>query len=65
MTSKADLENLVLMDLGMDGIEPVRLLDVADIEYIDNSGDSYSKVNGNAAVMLSIEKQTGYSTRCV
>ena len=62
VTSKADLENLVLMDLGMDGIEPVRLLDVADIEYIDNSGDSYSKVNGNAAVMLSIEKQTGYST---
>lgn len=36
MTSKADLENLVLMDLGMDGIEPVRLSDVADIEYIDN-----------------------------
>lgn len=62
VTSKADLENLVLMDIGMDGIEPVRLLDVADIEYIDNSGDSYSKVNGNAAVMLSIEKQTGYST---
>ena len=62
MTSKADLENLVLMDLGMDGIEPIRLSDVADIEYIDNSGDSYSKVNGNPAVMLSIEKQTGYPT---
>ena len=62
VTSKADLENLVLMDLGMDGIEPVRLSDVADIEYIDNSGDSYSKVNGNPAVTLSIEKQTGYST---
>ena len=62
VTSKADLENLVLMDLGMDGIEPIRLSDVADIEYIDNSGDSYSKVNGNPAVMLSIEKQTGYWT---
>ena len=46
VTSKADLENLVLMDLGMDGIEPIKLSDVADIEYIDNSGDSYSKVNG-------------------
>lgn len=62
VTSKADLESLVLMDLGMDGIEPIKLSDVADIEYIDNSGDSYSKVNGNPAVMLSIEKQTGYST---
>ncbi len=62
VTSKADLENLVLIDLGMDGIEPIKLSDVADIEYIDNSGDSYSKVNGNPAVMLSIEKQNGYST---
>ena len=62
VASKADLENLVLMDLGMDGIEPIKLSDVADVEYIDNSGDSYSKVNGNPAVMLSIEKQTGYST---
>ena len=65
VTSKADLENLVLMDLGMDGIEPVRLSDVADIEYIDNSGDSYSKVNGNPAVMLSIEKQTGFSIESI
>lgn len=62
VTSKADLENLVLIDLGMDGINPIKLSDVADIEYIDDSGDSYSKVNGNPAVMLSIEKQTGYST---
>lgn len=62
VTSKADLENLVLIDLGMDGIEPIQLADVANIAYIDNSDDSYSKVNGNAAVMLSIEKQTGYST---
>ena len=29
---------------------------------VDNSGESYSKVNGNPAIMLSIEKQTGYST---
>lgn len=62
VSSKEDLENLVLIDLGMDGIEPVKLSDVADVRYIDNAGDSYSKVNGNPAVMLSIEKQTGYST---
>ncbi len=62
VTSKEELENLVLIDLGMDGIEPIKLSDVANVEYIDNTGDSYSKVNGNAAVMLSIEKQTGYST---
>ena len=62
VSSRDDLLNLVLIDLGMDGMEPIRLSDVANVEYIDSSKDSYSKVNGNPAVMLSIEKQTGYST---
>ena len=62
VTSKEDLQNLVLMDLGIDGIKPIRLSDVASVELKDQDVDSYSKVNGNPAVMLSIEKQTGYST---
>mgnify|MGYP004507261909 FL=1 len=62
VSSRDDLLNLVLIDLGLDGMEPIRLSDVANVEYIDSSKDSYSKVNGNPAVMLSIEKQTGYST---
>ena len=62
VSSRDDLLNLVLIDLGLDGMDPIRLSDVANVEYIDNSKDSYSKVNGNPAVMLSIEKQTGYST---
>ena len=62
VSSRDDLLNLVLIDLGLDGMNPIRLSDVANVEYIDNSKDSYSKVNGNPAVMLSIEKQTGYST---
>lgn len=57
-----DLKNMVLMDLGMDGVEPIHLSDVADITVTDDSKDSYAKVNGNPGVMLSIEKQTGYST---
>mgnify|MGYP004674711223 FL=1 len=62
VSSRDDLLNLVLIDLGLDGMDPIRLSDVANVEYIDSSKDSYSKVNGNPAVMLSIEKQTGYST---
>ena len=62
ITSKEELENTVLIDLGMEEIEPIRLCDVATVEMFDNSGESYSKVNGNPAIMLSIEKQTGYST---
>lgn len=57
-----ELSSLVLMDLGMDGIEPIKLSDVADVEMVNNAAEIYAKVNGNPGVMLSIEKQTGYAT---
>lgn len=60
--SMEDLEDLVLMDLGMDGIDTILLKDVADIEIVDNSDETYAVVNGNPGIMLSMEKQTGYST---
>lgn len=56
------LADMVLLDLGMDGIDPIRLSDVADVEMVDNSAEVYAKVNGNPGIMLSVEKQTGYST---
>ena len=62
VSSVEELKDLVLVDVGLDGIEPIRLSDVAKTEVVDDTGDSYSKVNGNPAIMLSIEKQTGYST---
>ena len=62
ISSMEELKTTVLIDLGMEGIEPITLEDVATVEMIDNSGESYAKVNGNPAIMLSIEKQTGYST---
>lgn len=62
LESVEELENVVLIDMGLEGIEPIRLCDVATVEVVDNSAESYSKVNGNPAIMLSIEKQTGYST---
>ena len=60
--SVEDLENLVLMDMNMDGIDPIHVSDVADVEITDNSGETYAIVNGNPGIMLSMEKQTGYST---
>lgn len=60
--SVEELKNVVLLDMGFEGMEPIRLSDVAKVELLDNSAESYSKVNGNPAIMLSIEKQTGYST---
>ncbi len=62
VTTIEDLENMVLLDMGMEDIEPILVKDVANVDVVNNAADSYSKINGNPAVMLSIEKQTGYST---
>ena len=49
-----ELEGILLCSI--DGIGDVRLGDVATLTVIDNAGDSYAKVNGNDAVVLSIFK---------
>ena len=56
------LGDLILMDLDIDGLPSIKLSDVADITVEDNSSEVYAKINGNPGVMLSVEKQTGYST---
>lgn len=55
-----DLKNLVLVD--MDGIDPITLSDVAHVRMVDDSDETYAKLNGQAGVTLSVQKQTGYST---
>lgn len=62
LESMEELKDVVLLDMGLEGMSPIRLSDVAEVEMVDNASESYSKVNGNPAIMLSIEKQTGYST---
>lgn len=57
-----ELRALPLMDLHVDGVPVITLDDVADVFYTDNSAETYAKVNGSAGVMLTIQKQTGYST---
>ncbi|MCF2679421.1 efflux RND transporter permease subunit [Faecalicatena contorta] len=55
-----EIRDLVLID--MEGIDPVRLSDVASVEFTDNADETYAKINGKPGVMFSIQKQTGYST---
>ena len=57
-----ELKAMPLMDLHMDGVPVITLGDVADVFYTDNSAEMYTNVNGSAGVMLTIQKQTGYST---
>lgn len=55
-----ELKDLVLLD--MEGIDPVKLSDVASVELVNNADETYAKINGKPGVILSVQKQTGYST---
>ena len=60
--STDQIENLVIADMDLDGLEPIKLSDVADVVHTDNSSEIYTNLNGNPAVAVVMEKQTGYST---
>lgn len=60
--STEGLEELVLLDLHMDGVDPIKLSDVADVTVLDDSDTIYAKVNGHEGVMFTMQKQSGYST---
>lgn len=57
-----ELETLTVMVLPFEGMEPIQLKDVAEIITLDNSGEKYTKVNGNDAIILTIQKQTEFAT---
>ena len=63
--TRQDLEDLVLFDLGMDGIDPIRMKDVADVAITDNSSEIYDKLNGKDGVIVSFNKQSTYATAVV
>ncbi|MBD5456290.1 MAG: MMPL family transporter [Lachnospiraceae bacterium] len=56
------LKKMPLLNPEMDGVDVITLEDVADVFMTDNSADIYTNVNGSPGIMVSIQKQTGYST---
>lgn len=65
ITTEEEIGGLLLMDLGMDGVDPVYLSDVADVFISDNSADVYANIDGTNGVMLSFTKQSTYATATV
>ena len=62
ITEFAQMEDLLLFDMGMEGIEPIYLTDVAEVMLTDNRNDTYSKLNGEDSITLQFEKQSTYAT---
>ena len=56
------LKKMPLMNPEMDGVDIITLEDVADVFMTDNSADIYANVNGEPGIMITLQKQTGYST---
>lgn len=57
-----ELADLVLFDFGIEGIEPVKVSDVADVFVVDNADEIYAKINGDNGILLSFTKQSNYAT---
>ena len=62
ISTTQELEDMVLFDLGIDGMEPIRLSDVATVFYTDNSDEIYAKLDGNNGIIASFNKQSNYAT---
>ncbi|MDE6664412.1 MAG: efflux RND transporter permease subunit [Lachnospiraceae bacterium] len=56
------LKKMPIMNPEMDGVDIITLEDVADVFMTDNSADIYANVNGEPGIMITMQKQTGYST---
>ena len=62
ITELAQMEELLLFDMGMEGVEPIYLTDVAAVMLTDNRNDTDSKLNGEDSITLQFEKQSTYAT---
>ena len=62
ITRQEDMEDLLLFDMDMEGIEPIYLKDVAAVLLTDNRDETYARLNGLDSIMLTFEKQSTYAT---
>ncbi len=59
------LENVAILSLGLEGLDIVRLGDVADVHISDDSDTTYARINGENSVLLTFTRQSAYPTATV
>ena len=62
LESSAELESMILFDLGLEGVDPIRLGDVATVVVTDDADKLYTKLDGENGILLSFTKQSNYAT---
>ena len=60
-----ELRNLILFDMEIDGVDPIRLYDIATVSYVADDSETYARINGENGVLLSFTKQSTYATATV
>ena len=63
--NSTELEDMVLFDLGLEGIDPITLGDVATVVVTDDSDQLYTKLDDENGILLSFNKQSNYATAAV
>ena len=63
--NSTELENMVLFDLGLEGIDPITLGDVATVVVTDDSDQLYTRLDDENGILLSFNKQSNYATAAV
>ena len=59
------LENVAILSLGLEGLDIVRLGDVADVHISDDSDTTYARINGENSVLLTFTRQSAHPTATV
>ena len=62
ITTSGELGEMVLFDLGLEGVEPIRLGDVATVAVTDDADQLYTKLDEENGILLSFTKQSNYAT---
>lgn len=62
LKSVEEVQDLVIADLHLGSLEPIKIKDVADVVITGNAADIYAKINGSDGILLSFSKQSSYAT---
>ena len=65
IADKAEMENLILFDLDLDGVDPIRVRDIGTVVPASEDDETYARINGENGVLLSFTKQSTYATATV
>ena len=62
LSTREEVEALVIFDPGLGDMTPIRLEDIATVVYTDNGDEIYAKLNGVNGIIATFAKQSTYAT---